>query len=196
VVESWAKRRCANSLIQAEAPKRTCRIPGLQEDGNLNQKLETSRNRVSYKQRPINARLRCVRPHQRQTKTKGTPMRLLWNCSFLVLLLMVMRAVAADGPVAKTEFGPVQGKTSGNGQINIFLGMPFAAPPVGTLRWKPPQPPSPWSEPHSTSGNPRSHPSPRRLCPVGQRAGCSTTQTPSHFCVAPAKPSNLRMNLM
>jgi len=55
-------------------------------------------------------------------------MRLLWNCSFLVLLLMVMRAVAADGPVAKTEFGPVQGKTSGNGQINIFLGMPFAAP--------------------------------------------------------------------
>src|SRR5437867_3452521 len=29
--------------------------------------------------------------------------------------------------------------------IQIYKGIPFAAPPVGNLRWKPPQPVVPWS---------------------------------------------------
>jgi para-nitrobenzyl esterase len=32
-----------------------------------------------------------------------------------------------------------------NKDINIFRGIPYAAPPVGDLRWKPPQPSAPWS---------------------------------------------------
>ncbi len=32
-----------------------------------------------------------------------------------------------------------------NRGINIFRGIPYAAPPVGGLRWKPPQPLAPWS---------------------------------------------------
>jgi para-nitrobenzyl esterase len=32
-----------------------------------------------------------------------------------------------------------------DGDAHAWLGIPFVAPPVGRLRWKPPQPPAPWS---------------------------------------------------
>ena len=43
-----------------------------------------------------------------------------------------------------TEAGLVSGKTGTDGTVNIFMGVPFAAPPVGDLRWKAPQPPLKW----------------------------------------------------
>src|SRR5215471_15587235 len=49
---------------------------------------------------------------------------------------------AASGPVTGTANGPVRGVA--NGAVNEFLGIPFAAPPVGELRWRPPQPVAPW----------------------------------------------------
>jgi para-nitrobenzyl esterase len=51
---------------------------------------------------------------------------------------------AADHLQIKTEKGKVQGKLSDDGQVRIFLGIPYAAPPVGPLRWKPPQPEAKW----------------------------------------------------
>src|SRR5512146_2512364 len=45
----------------------------------------------------------------------------------------------------KTEQGIVEGKMSGDGKVRVFLGIPYAAPPAGPLRWKPPQPPAPWT---------------------------------------------------
>jgi len=53
---------------------------------------------------------------------------------------------AADAPKVKTDKGKVQGYVSSDGQIRIFKGIPFAAPPVGPLRWKPPQPAAKWHE--------------------------------------------------
>ncbi|WP_247237392.1 carboxylesterase/lipase family protein [Telluribacter sp. SYSU D00476] len=47
--------------------------------------------------------------------------------------------------VVKTEAGMVSGTKSADGTIAIFRGIPFAAPPVGDLRWKAPQPVKPWS---------------------------------------------------
>jgi para-nitrobenzyl esterase len=38
--------------------------------------------------------------------------------------------------------GRLRGKASGG--TDEFLGVPYAAPPVGALRWRPPQPPAPW----------------------------------------------------
>lgn len=45
--------------------------------------------------------------------------------------------------VVRTGSGWLRGTRSGG--VDRFLGIPYAAPPVGPLRWKPPQPPRPWS---------------------------------------------------
>src|SRR6201999_3023914 len=54
-------------------------------------------------------------------------------------------AAQADNLTIKTDKGKVHGRQSDDGQVRIFLGVPFAAPPVGPLRWKPPQPAAKWS---------------------------------------------------
>lgn len=43
-----------------------------------------------------------------------------------------------------TESGLVSGVTGGDGNVKIFKGIPFAAPPLGSLRWKPPVPAPQW----------------------------------------------------
>jgi para-nitrobenzyl esterase len=55
---------------------------------------------------------------------------------FAGTLLAPLQAYAFGGPVVQTNEGPVQGfQTKG---ITEFLGIPYAAPPVGNLRWRPP----------------------------------------------------------
>jgi len=44
--------------------------------------------------------------------------------------------------VIRTDTGLVEGS---GGAIRTFKGIPYAAPPVGDLRWRPPQPVKPWS---------------------------------------------------
>ncbi len=41
--------------------------------------------------------------------------------------------------------GQIAGTVSKDGDVRSFKGIPFAAPPVGNLRWKAPQPVKPWS---------------------------------------------------
>ncbi|HLG86652.1 MAG TPA: carboxylesterase family protein [Alphaproteobacteria bacterium] len=50
--------------------------------------------------------------------------------------------VAAAAPVATIDSGQLTGKIEGG--ADAFLGIPFARPPVGSLRWRPPQPPAAW----------------------------------------------------
>ena len=45
--------------------------------------------------------------------------------------------------LATTSAGRLRGGTAGG--IHVFKGIPFAQPPVGALRWRPPQPATPWA---------------------------------------------------
>ena len=60
------------------------------------------------------------------------------------LVLGLSAAAYADSLTVKTEQGKVHGKTINDGKVRAFLGLPYAAPPVGDLRWKAPQPPTRW----------------------------------------------------
>jgi para-nitrobenzyl esterase len=51
--------------------------------------------------------------------------------------------VLADDLIVKTNSGLIQGFE--NALSRQWLGVPFAAPPVGNLRWAAPVPPQPWS---------------------------------------------------
>src|SRR5690349_21245197 len=53
------------------------------------------------------------------------------------------RSTAQSAPRAQTTNGAVQGITLADG-VRAFRGIPFAAPPVRGLRWKPPQPAANW----------------------------------------------------
>jgi para-nitrobenzyl esterase len=50
---------------------------------------------------------------------------------------------ASAGPVVRTADGAVRGMSTS--AADEFLGIPYAAPPVGPLRWRPPQPAAPWA---------------------------------------------------
>jgi para-nitrobenzyl esterase len=56
------------------------------------------------------------------------------------------KAARADALDVKTADGKVHGKLINDDKVRAFLGMPFAAPPVGDLRWKAPQPVAQWND--------------------------------------------------
>ena len=62
------------------------------------------------------------------------------------LLMTVSGFAHADSLTAVTEQGKVLGKTINDGKVRAFLGIPYAAPPVGDLRWKAPEPPAKWKD--------------------------------------------------
>jgi para-nitrobenzyl esterase len=52
-------------------------------------------------------------------------------------------AQAGERPRAKTAGGELEGVNVDG--VRVFRGIPFAAPPVGELRWQPPRPPASWN---------------------------------------------------
>jgi para-nitrobenzyl esterase len=65
------------------------------------------------------------------------------------LLLALISAYYATAQTAfnvvQTNAGKISGTVSDDKRVHIFKGIPFAAPPVGVLRWKAPQPVKPWA---------------------------------------------------
>jgi para-nitrobenzyl esterase len=68
----------------------------------------------------------------------------LFFCLFSFFFFGVL--IHPNGPfdVVKIQGGSIAGIANANGDIHIFKGIPFASPPVGTLRWKAPQPVEHW----------------------------------------------------
>lgn len=65
-----------------------------------------------------------------------------WSLLASIPLALIAAGAAAAEPVAQTDTGIVSGNAE-DGAIG-FKGIPYAAPPVGDLRWRPPQPVEPW----------------------------------------------------
>src|SRR5215211_3125574 len=73
------------------------------------------------------------------TRTRCRLQRLI--VAMLLAIAFAHDALAADQ--VKTTYGIVEGTAPSSG-VRLFQGIPFAAPPVGDLRWKAPQPVKPW----------------------------------------------------
>jgi para-nitrobenzyl esterase len=72
--------------------------------------------------------------------------RMRATCAIAVAALVLgLSTVAHAGSLTvKTAQGKIEGKTINEGKVRAFMGLPYAAPPVGDLRWKAPEPPAKW----------------------------------------------------
>jgi para-nitrobenzyl esterase len=60
-------------------------------------------------------------------------------------LLVTSGALAAIPAEVAIDSGTISGTTGTSPEVRVFKGIPFAAPPLGANRWRPPQPVTPWS---------------------------------------------------
>ena len=62
----------------------------------------------------------------------------------------VLRRPAVEGKdpaateIVTVEQGQLRGVRTADGAVEVYAGIPYAAPPVGELRWREPQDPAPW----------------------------------------------------
>ena len=66
----------------------------------------------------------------------------------VVFVLTVLSSVAAYAAITepvRTDRGTLSGVAGDSPQVRVFKGVPFAAPPIGDLRWRPPQPVKAWT---------------------------------------------------
>jgi len=64
--------------------------------------------------------------------------------SVALAALCIGGTALAQGDSRRVDGGTVAGATGRDARILVFRGIPYAAPPVGQLRWQPPQPVEPW----------------------------------------------------
>ena len=64
---------------------------------------------------------------------------------FVFLTLAAMVACKPVNPILRIEGGLVKGVPTETPGVTVYKGIPYAAPPVGELRWKAPQPVKKWS---------------------------------------------------
>lgn len=79
-------------------------------------------------------------PRDRQFRNRNVRTSLLILSA--MCLVPALSAATSSSPVVQIASGEVRGLYSGN--LMIFKGIPYAAPPVGNLRWRPPQPVASW----------------------------------------------------
>ncbi len=75
----------------------------------------------------------------RLTFFRGLPLALLLSWGSLAA-----EENSAPSVPLTTPLGQLAGSLSTDGAVRAFKGIPYAAPPVGNLRWQPPQPAAPW----------------------------------------------------
>lgn len=76
-------------------------------------------------------------------------MKTIWLFLLLTTAFLFMAECSTDNsikqnPTVRTQYGFVKGKVSSGSTIIAFKGIPYAAPHIGNLRWREPQPPAAW----------------------------------------------------
>lgn len=66
---------------------------------------------------------------------------LLSACAIVACPALISAAIS--DPI-RIESGLISGSTNTENGVRAFIGIPYAAPPLGDLRWRPPQPPALW----------------------------------------------------
>ncbi len=109
------------------------------------------------------------------------------------------RELALRDPVM-TDAGPVAGTVIGepDSTVRIYRGIPYAAPPVGALRWRPPQPVTPWKTIREATAWSRMAPQTFPSSPVYESIPESGMDEDCLYLnvVTPAKRSDARLPVM
>lgn len=68
------------------------------------------------------------------------------SCFFLLHCFLAASFASENDLLISTKSGQLQGKLLPvlDGEVRAFLGIPYGKPPVGNLRFRPPQPADPW----------------------------------------------------
>lgn len=82
------------------------------------------------------------------TESATIKLKKMKNLKFAVILFIVSAIFTGckeKNPVLTIDGGQIQGVETENPDVMIYKGIPYAAPPVGDLRWREPQPVIPWT---------------------------------------------------
>lgn len=93
----------------------------------------------------------------------------------------------------QTTYGPIRGERIGD--VRIYRGIPFAAPPVGPRRWQPPAPPAPWQDVRDATRFGDDCPQ-RSTIPIGSRATAQSEDCLTLNVWTPAKSAGDRLPVM
>jgi para-nitrobenzyl esterase len=94
---------------------------------------------------------------------------------FTGLMLGCLSAYAAIPEPVSLDSGKITGTSATGADVRVFRGIPYAAPPVGDLRWRPPQPVAQWNGVRKAENF-------GHVCMQNQNPG-STGPTPGEDCL-------------
>jgi para-nitrobenzyl esterase len=97
----------------------------------------------------------------------------------LLSALLLAGAAEPDPTLVRIDAGEITGGYADSGKsIRVYRGIPYAAPPVGALRWKPPRPVEPWTGVRACTGFGNACPQ-----PSGIRYGPGVREPQSEDCL-------------
>ena len=91
-------------------------------------------------------RLPCLRPARGDSIVAGKTMKLVLLLASLLAACPLVAQQLLRTVQVRTANGVVEGVVCADNKVRTFKGIPFAAPPVGPLRWRAPQPVPSWTE--------------------------------------------------
>jgi para-nitrobenzyl esterase len=126
--------------------------------------------------------------------------RTLFSIPFALLLIAALSGGCGPSTLQRVQLdsGPVTGvleEVKGE-EIWTFKGIPYAAPPIGELRWRPPQPVASWTEPLECASFGPSCPQPAQMETVYLDVGAMAEDCLNLNVWSPAKSAEERLPVM